>query len=262
MSKQTSPNDPDTITAYEYTFTTTRTTSGYTCTVTDDESDICPPVCNWTAPTRAEAIEGAAALIDASFVCDESETAGDAVYNIRELALDKLEAAGIKSTPEVEYRLTTWAQNYVSSSHREHWTDDHAAELAAVEAAAPEALASEGNPEDAVNLIAYTVFAALNNGATPDTYDDNDMEQLDRLMGYASEIVRRDGPAHGIQWAPYQRYELEAFLGEPDDYDVDAIEAEATAYDYSTGRTYWTAFGDDLAAIAERHELYAYAPAI
>lgn len=159
----------------------------------------------------------------------------------------------------------------------ERWTQDHerrdlfseqaeyeqrAAELAAVEAAAPEALASEGNPEDAVNLIAYTAFADIHDGATPDTYDDNDMEQLERLMGYASEIVRRDGPAHGIQWASYQRCELEAFLGEPDDYDVDAIEAEATAYDYSTGRRYWTAFGGDLAAIAERHELYTYAPAI
>lgn len=139
--------------------------------------------------------------------------------------------------------------------------DDHAAELAAVEAAAPEALASEGNPEDAVSLIAYTAFACINDGATPDTYDDNDMEQLERLMGYASEIVRRDGPAHGIQWTPYQRYELEAFLGEPDDYDVDAIEAEATRFT-ADGARVWTAFGDDLAAIAERHELYAYAPAI
>lgn len=60
----------------------------------------------------------------------------------------------------------------------------------------------------------------------------------------------------------YQRYELETFLGEPDDYDVDAIEAEATRYDPKTGRTVWTAFGSDLAAIAERHELYSYAPAI
>ena len=60
----------------------------------------------------------------------------------------------------------------------------------------------------------------------------------------------------------YQRYELEVFLGEPDDYDVDAIEAEATEYDPRTGRTVWAAFGDDLAAIAERHELYTYAPAI
>lgn len=53
----------------------------------------------------------------------------------------------------------------------------------------------------------------------------------------------------------YQPYELEAFLGEPDAYDVDAIEAEATAYDPRTGARVWTAFGDDLAAIAERHAI-------
>lgn len=55
----------------------------------------------------------------------------------------------------------------------------------------------------------------------------------------------------------YQRYELLAYLGDPDDYDVDAIEAEATTYT-ADGAQVWTAFGDDLAAIAERHELYTY----
>lgn len=59
----------------------------------------------------------------------------------------------------------------------------------------------------------------------------------------------------------YQRHELIAYLGEPDDYDVDAIEAEATRYTVDGARV-WAAFGDDLAAIAERHELYTYAPAI
>lgn len=55
----------------------------------------------------------------------------------------------------------------------------------------------------------------------------------------------------------YQRYELEAYLGEPDDYDVEAIEAEATAYT-ADGARVWVAFGSDLAAIAERHELFTY----
>lgn len=59
----------------------------------------------------------------------------------------------------------------------------------------------------------------------------------------------------------YQRYELLAYLGEPDAYDVDAIEAEATRYT-ADGAQIWTAFGSELAAIAERHELYTYAPAI
>lgn len=59
----------------------------------------------------------------------------------------------------------------------------------------------------------------------------------------------------------YQRYELLAYLGEPDDYDVEAIEAEATRFT-ADGARVWAAFGEDLAAIAERHELYSYAPAI
>jgi len=59
----------------------------------------------------------------------------------------------------------------------------------------------------------------------------------------------------------YQRYELLAYLGDPDAYDVEAIEAEATRYT-ADGARVWSAFGEDLAAIAERHELYSYAPAI
>jgi len=58
---------------------------------------------------------------------------------------------------------------------------------------------------------------------------------------------------------PYQRYELEAFLGEHlAEYDADAIEAEATEHDPKTGRAMWTPEAvRDLAAIAERHELKA-----
>ena len=59
----------------------------------------------------------------------------------------------------------------------------------------------------------------------------------------------------------YQRYELLAYLGEPEDYDVDAIEAEATRFT-ADGARVWAAFGEDLAAIAERHQLVTYWPAI
>jgi len=83
-----------------------------------------------------------------------------------------------------------------------------------------------------------------------------------RRYATSAEETAEQNAAEAAHAPTYQRYELEAFLGEPDDYDVDAIEAEATAYDPRTGRTVWTAFGDDLAAIAERHELYSYAPAI
>lgn len=66
-----------------------------------------------------------------------------------------------------------------------------------------------------------------------------------------------------IERPTYQRYELEAFLGDyADDYDVDAIEAEATEYDPATGRTVWTPDAvRDLWSICERHELYSYSPA-
>ena len=59
----------------------------------------------------------------------------------------------------------------------------------------------------------------------------------------------------------YQRAELLAYLGEPDDYDVTAIEHEATAYDAATGRTVWAVDAETLAVIAERHQLQFYAPA-
>lgn len=239
-------------------------------------------------------------------------------------------------------------------------------DLAAAEAAAPAAFDEYANCEDLVNAIAYDAFEATRYyGARPETAEE--LEQLDRLMGYATKIVKRDGPAYGIEWEPYQvcefeaeqaafearnaaivnadkaakeleslavcledgdaeeaetcanwcataaesaedaariaaeharkagteaaqeaaetaaehakkarelsniardatrptyqRAELLAYLGEPDDYDVTAIEHDATAYDPATGRTVWTVDAETLAAIAERHQLQFYAPA-
>lgn len=76
--------------------------------------------------------------------------------------------------------------------------------------------------------------------------------------GAVSAMIKRVREEIAAAAPIYQRYELLAYLGEPDDYDVDAIEAEATAYDPKTGAQVWTAFGDDLAAIAERHEIVTY----
>lgn len=180
--------EPATVTAYEYDLTTTRTASGYRCTVIDRDTGDVDEIA--TAPTATEAIERAAALIDAAFVCDETSSAHDAAAGIVALALDKLDAAGIQETPEQRARLEEYARDYVKASPRDYWEDE---------------------PDD--------------------------------------EPAPRD---------IYQRFELLAYLGEPDAYDVDAIEAEATEYDPKTGRTYWRR-GVDLAAIAERHELYQYA---
>jgi len=78
----------------------------------------------------------------------------------------------------------------------------------------------------------------------------------------AEAIADHTAASHDHEPRPtYQRYELEAFLGEPDEYDVEAIEAEATEADPRTGRTYWTPEAvADLWSICERHELYTYAP--
>jgi len=70
--------------------------------------------------------------------------------------------------------------------------------------------------------------------------------------------ARAEAAAEAAAAPVYQRYELLAYLGDPDAYDVDAIEAEATRYT-ADGARVWSAFGEDLAAIAERHELYEYA---
>lgn len=74
----------------------------------------------------------------------------------------------------------------------------------------------------------------------------------------AEEAAARAEAAAEAAAAPiYQRYELLAYLGDPDAYDVEAIEAEATRFT-ADGARVWAAFGSDLAAIAERHEIVTY----
>ena len=75
--------------------------------------------------------------------------------------------------------------------------------------------------------------------------------------GAVSAMIKRVCEQIAAAAPTYQRYELLAYLGDPDAYDVDAIEAEATRFT-ADGAQVWTAFGDDLAAIAERHELFTY----
>lgn len=53
----------------------------------------------------------------------------------------------------------------------------------------------------------------------------------------------------------FQRYELEAFLGDyVDDYDVDAIIEEVTAVNYKDGNRYWTVDANELVKAVKRHE--------
>lgn len=74
--------------------------------------------------------------------------------------------------------------------------------------------------------------------------DLEELEELEETISYK--------PAE-----PYHRYELLAYLGDcADDYDIDAIEDEAT--EWHDCDLYWR-HGIDLWEICERHELYQYA---
>ena len=80
-----------------------------------------------------------------------------------------------------------------------------------------------------------------------------------------SEIIDEAGTAVHIAYyepprEPYDPAELAAYLGDyADDYDVTAIEAEATEYDPATGRRVWTPEAvRDLWSICERHELVTF----
>lgn len=76
-------------------------------------------------------------------------------------------------------------------------------------------------------------------------------------VGAVSAMTRRVREEIAAAAPIYQRHELLAYLGDPDAYDVDAIEAEATRFT-ADGARVWAAFGEDLAAIAERHEIVTY----
>ena len=86
-----------------------------------------------------------------------------------------------------------------------------------------------------------------------------DRETVAAMIEELADAARRTQTAEPRP--TYQRVELLAYLGEPDDYDVTAIEHDATAYDPETGRTVWTVDAETLAVIAERHQLQFYAPA-
>lgn len=81
-----------------------------------------------------------------------------------------------------------------------------------------------------------------------------------RFYAISAEETAEQNAAEAMARAVYQRCALEAYLGDyADDYDVSAIEAEATEYDPKTGRTVWTPEAvRDLWSICERHELYSY----
>ena len=129
-----------------------------------------------------------------------------------------------------------------------------------------EAIGDSVTADDPEAIAAHRVARACI-GLTTATDDDRATvaQMVEAIADRARTTVADDAaadPEDLEEPAPiYQRYELLAYLGDPNAYDVDAIEAEATRYT-ADGARVWSAFGGELAAIAERHELYSYAPAI
>jgi len=110
---------------------------------------------------------------------------------------------------------------------------------------------AKDDPETrAARKIAAEAFGYL----LPYQVTDDDRATVAQMVEAIADRARAEAAAAPI----YQRHELLAYLGDPNAYDVEAIEAEATRYT-ADGARVWSAFGEDLAAIAERHELYEYA---
>lgn len=81
-------------------------------------------------------------------------------------------------------------------------TPEQALENAAVQCFGAQALRENDNAEDATNQMAYSAWGMLNDCQTPDTPEE--FEKLDRMLGFASEVVKAHGPFYGIEWEPYQ----------------------------------------------------------
>jgi len=139
-------------------------------------------------------------------------------------------------TAEAEAREARFSADYAAILAKD------AAELAAEAGTSDAASAADTASEYAVFARSYAISA------------EETAEQNAREAAADPEDLEEPAPI-------YQRYELLAYLGEPDAFDVEAIEAEATRFT-ADGARVWSAFGEELAAIAERHELYSYAPAI
>ena len=84
-------------------------------------------------------------------------------------------------------------------------TPEEALERACVEACAADAMRENPNCEDATNCMGADAFEMLNGGLLPAF--DGDYVEFDRLLGYASDVVKRRGESYGIEWEPYQAYE-------------------------------------------------------
>ena len=140
------------------------------------------------------------------------------------------------------------------------WTFANGAESAATLAAEASSAADATEYARAARICANEATEAAEIAGTAEAAKDAERARI--AADRAEQALQR---AEYIEPAPapmYQRFELEAYIGAEnlEDYDVDAIEEEATEYDPATSRTVWKR-GIDLATICERHEIAAYYPA-
>lgn len=139
--------------------------------------------------------------------------------------------------------------------------NDPAGDLAGMAHAAQTFAAHAAEAANAARLICAYDRAVTFADYETSAYAAHALEYIDKRTADAAHAAARAEEAAARAEAAaapiYQRHELLAYLGEPDAYDVEAIEAEATRFT-ADGARVWSAFGEDLAAIAERHEIVTY----
>jgi len=203
-----------------------------------------------------------------------TETTETAEQNARELEERAAIIAQIEDPQQREYiRATAEAHQWTPDETRENVAyyaanrTANAAARALLDAYA-DVIGEYPAEDDPETVAAYRVALDEITG-TSFRATDEDREQVAYMVEAIARSARRPDLTKyetmkylEMEPAPtYERHELEAYLGEPQDYDVDAIEAEATAYDPETGRTVWTVDSDQLAAICERYQIVEYYPA-
>lgn len=136
------------------------------------------------------------------------------------------------------------------------WTataEDRAAVDAMVEAIAQQGdAAADARAEWSGEGLYRIAWSDGGQKSDPHHYETAEELAADLTSAYQHATETHQPYAERIEY--YERAELLAYLGEPSDFDLEAIEQEATDTD-ENGARYWTADAEDLAAIAQRNQL-------
>lgn len=132
------------------------------------------------------------------------------------------------------------------------WTataEDRAAVNAMVDAIAEQAeTAADARAEWSGEGLYRIAWSDGGQKSDPHHYETAEELAADLTSAYQHATDTHQPYAERLEY--YERYELETYLGEPSDFDVEAIEAEATDTD-EHGARYWTATAEELEAIAQ-----------